>query len=107
FDWVVMATIIQRQVGGNLAEIYESIAETLRERAKMGRQIRTLTAEGRLSSVILLILPFAVAAVFTLVNREYLALLWQTVAGWVMMGVAVFLIVVGMLWLRVITRVDA
>ena len=57
FDWVVMATIIQRQVGGNLAEIYESIAATLRERAKLKRQIRILTAEVRLSAVILVCSP--------------------------------------------------
>ena len=60
FDWAVMSTVIQRQVGGNLAEIYESTASVLRERAKLHREIKTLTAEGRLSAIILIILPFVI-----------------------------------------------
>ncbi len=106
FDWVVMATIIQRQVGGNLAEVYESIAATLRERAKLQRQIGVLTAEVRLSAVILVLLPFGVAAVLGVVNRDYLGLLWQTTAGQAMMGLALALLLVGILWLRKIARVD-
>jgi tight adherence protein B len=106
FEWVVMATVIQRQVGGNLAEVYESIAATLRERAKMKRQTGVLTAEVRLSAVILVLLPFGVAAAMGLMNREYLSLLWQTTAGQAMIGVALALIIIGILWLRKIARVD-
>ena len=107
FDWVVMTTIIQRQVGGNLAEIYESTAHTLRERAKLHRQIKTLTAEGRLSAIILIILPFGIAAMVAIVNRGYLQPLYQTPVGLVMLGIAVVLMIVGILWMRSITRLDS
>ena len=72
FGWAVMSTVIQRQVGGNLAEIYESTAHTLRERAKLHREIDTLTAEGRISAIILVILPFAVGGMVGIINRGYL-----------------------------------
>ncbi len=68
FDWAVMSTVIQRQVGGNLAEVFDSTAYVLRERAKLHRTIRTLTAEGRLSAIILIILPFAIGAVMGIVR---------------------------------------
>lgn len=106
FDWVVMTTIIQRQVGGNLAEIYESTAHTLRERMKLHRQIRTLTAEGRLSAIILIILPFAIAAMVAIVNRDYLSILWTNITGVVMLCVAFVLMVIGVLWMRSISRLD-
>ena len=106
FDWVVMTTIIQRQVGGNLAEIYESTASTLRERAKMQRQIKTLTAEARLSAIILIILPFGIAGMVGLVNRDYLKPLYETSIGWTMLGLAVVLLIVGILWMRRIARLD-
>ena len=107
FDWVVMTTIIQRQVGGNLAEIYESTANTLRERAKLHRQIKTLTAEGRLSAIVLIILPFGIAAMVAIVNRGYLQPLYQTTMGLVMLGIAVVLMAVGILWMRKIVRLDS
>jgi tight adherence protein B len=106
FDWVVMTTIIQRQVGGNLAEIYESTASTLRERAKMQRQIKTLTAEARLSAIILIILPFGIAGMVGLVNRDYLKPLYETSIGWTMLGLAVVLLILGILWMRRIARLD-
>jgi len=106
FDWAVMSTVIQRQVGGNLAEIYESTASVLRERAKLHRTIKTLTAEGRLSAIILIILPFAIGAMIAIVNRSYLAPLVQTGAGLVLLGMAGVLMIAGIFWMRAIVRVD-
>jgi tight adherence protein B len=106
FDWAVMSTIIQRQVGGNLAEIYESTAYTLRERAKLRRQIRTLTAEGRLSALILIILPFAIAALIAIINWGYLAPLFSDKLGFLLLGIAAVLMVIGIFWIRIIVRVD-
>lgn len=106
FDWTVMSTIIQRQVGGNLAEIYESTASVLRERAKLHRTIKTLTAEGRLSAIILIILPFAIGAMIAIVNRTYLAPLVQTGAGLALLAIAAVLMVIGIFWMRAIVRVD-
>ncbi len=104
FDWAVMSTVIQRQVGGNLAEIYESTAYVLRERAKLHRTIKTLTAEGRLSAIILIILPFAIGAMIGIVNRGYLAPLFETRIGNVMLAMAAVLMVIGIFWMRAIIR---
>lgn len=106
FDWAVMSTIIQRQVGGNLAEIYEATAFTLRERAKLQRQIKTLTAEGRLSAIILIILPFVIGGLIAIVNRGYLEPLVTTTLGYIMIAIAAVLMVAGIFWIRVIIRVD-
>ena len=106
FGWAVMSTVIQRQVGGNLAEIYESTAHTLRERAKLHREIDTLTAEGRISAVILVILPFVVGIMVGLINGAYLKPLLSTTMGNVMLVIAFFLMVIGIIWMRAIVRVD-
>ncbi len=106
FDWAVMSTIIQRQVGGNLAEIYDSTAFTLRERAKLRRTIKTLTAEGRLSAIILIALPFLVGIMILIVNRGYLGPLFQERMGIAMLLVAAVLMIVGVIWMRKIIQLD-
>ena len=68
FRWAVLAVNIQREVGGNLAEILDNVADTLRERAMIRRQIQVLTAEGRLSAWVLAALPVAIARLH--VRRE-------------------------------------
>ena len=106
FGWAVMSTVIQRQVGGNLAEIYESTAHTLRERAKLRREIDTLTAEGRISAIILVILPFVVGVMVGIINGGYLKPLLTTGVGNLMLGLAFVLMVIGIIWMRSIVRVD-
>ena len=78
FKWAVLAVNIQREVGGNLAEILDNVADTLRERAMMRRQIKVLTAEGRLSAWVLALLPFAIALYMFAVNPTYIGLLFTT-----------------------------
>ncbi|MHB8868533.1 MAG: VWA domain-containing protein [Thermoleophilia bacterium] len=106
FDWVVLATTIQREVGGNLAEIYDNIAETLRQREALKGEIRTLTAEGRLSGIILVLLPFGVAVGSAITNPPYAALLYTTRPGLFMVGGSIIGMIVGILWLRRIIRFD-
>ncbi|GAB4253682.1 MAG: hypothetical protein Kow00129_14780 [Thermoleophilia bacterium] len=106
FDWVVMATIIQRQVGGNLAEVYEKIAHTLRERVKLSRLVKTLTAEGRLSAIILIALPFVVGALVMMLNPEYLEPLYTTTIGYVMLALALAGMLIGIIWMRRIIRIE-
>ncbi len=106
FDWVVMATIIQRQVGGNLAEVYENISATLRERGRLKQEIRTVTAEGRISALILIILPFAIGAIVAVLNPEYLSLLYTTTPGKVMLGGAAAGMLAGITWIRRIITID-
>ena len=86
FKWAVLAVNIQREVGGNLAEILDNVADTLRERATMRRQIRVLTSEGRLSAWVLALMPFAIALYMFAVNQDYIMLLFTTKVGLMMLG---------------------
>jgi tight adherence protein B len=106
FRWAVLAVNIQREVGGNLAEILDNVSDTLRERATMRRQIKVLTAEGRLSAWVLAILPFAIAIYMFAVNPDYISLLFTTQMGLFMLGVAGVLMVLGILWMRKIVDID-
>ncbi len=106
FAWVVMAIRIQRQVGGNLAEVLTNVAATLRERERLRRQVQVLSAEGRLSGWILALLPMVFGLYLLLVRPDYLRPLWTTTVGLVMLGVAAVLMVVGTLWLRRVVTVE-
>jgi tight adherence protein B len=106
FKWAVLAVNIQREVGGNLAEILDNVADTLRERATMRRQVRVLTAEGRLSAWVLAILPMAIAAYMFVVNPKYIGVLFTDRRGMIMLGSALVLLVGGILWMRKIVDID-
>lgn len=95
FGWVVMAIRIQREVGGNLAEILHTVAGTLREREYLRRQVKALSAEGRLSGYILTALPPGLGIYMFFANRDYISQLWTNVFGWIMMGVAAVLLALG------------
>ena len=88
---------IQREVGGNLAEILDNVADTLRERATMRRQIRVLTSEGRLSAWLLALMPFGIAIYMYVVNKYYIMLLFTTKIGLIMLAGAAVALVVGIL----------
>jgi tight adherence protein B len=106
FKWAVLAVNIQREVGGNLAEILDNVADTLRERAMLRRQIRVLTSEGRLSAWVLTLLPIGIGLYMGAVNPTYIALLFTTTIGWVMLITAAVLMVLGILWMRKIVNID-
>jgi len=106
FAWVVMAIRIQREVGGNLAELLTTVAATLRERERLRRQVLVLSAEGRLSAWILGGLPIVFASYLVLVRPAYLEPLVTTLLGWVMVGFGVILLIVGGLWLRKVVQVE-
>jgi tight adherence protein B len=106
FAWVVMAISIQRQVGGNLSEILRIVADTLRERAYIRRQIKTLSAEGRLSAVIIAALPPLFLLYLLFARPEYVTLLFSTTLGIAMLIVAVILQVLGVLWMRAIVNFE-
>jgi tight adherence protein B len=106
FAWVVMAIRIQREVGGNLAEVLTTVAATLRERARLRRQVRVLSAEGRLSAWILGLLPAVFFAYMVLVRPEYVRLLWTDPVGIVLIVVMLIMLAVGALWLRKAVNVE-
>jgi tight adherence protein B len=102
----VLAVNIQREVGGNLAEILDTVADTLRERAMLRRQIKVLTAEGRLSAWVLALLPFAIALYMYAVNPSYIGILFESIYGIIMIIVALVLLVLGILWMKKIVDID-
>lgn len=106
FGWVALAVQIQKEVGGNLAEILKTTADTIRERAYIKRQVRTLSAEGRLSAYILICLPFLVGGFVVVTNHDYIGTLWTTVPGLVMSAVGAVLMVAGWFWMRAVVRIE-
>jgi tight adherence protein B len=103
---VITALLIQKQVGGNLAEILDNISHTIRERVRIKGEIKTLTAQGRLSAVIIILLPVGVAAFLMFMNPEYMLTLVQEVLGLIMLGVAVVLQIVGIIVIRKIVNIE-
>jgi tight adherence protein B len=104
--WAVMAVNIQRQVGGNLAEVLDIVANTVRERAYVHRQVRVLSAEGRLSIAILTALPFGIFFYLALVNPEYVAPLFNTMIGRILLLVGGTLMGLGVFVMTRIVRID-
>jgi tight adherence protein B len=106
FKWAMLAVSVQREVGGNLAEILDTVAETVRERDAIRREVDVLTTEGRLSMWILLALPPMITVYMYLVNRSYIAVLVQTRVGLVMLVVASCLMGLGYFWMKKVVRID-
>lgn len=106
FRWVVMAIRVQRQVGGNLAEVLTTTAATLRERERLRRQVQVLSAEGRLSAYILFGLPIAFGLYMGAVRPGYLKPLFTEPIGLVLIVGTVILLAIGGLWLRKVVNVE-
>jgi tight adherence protein B len=106
FAWVVMAIRIQREVGGNLSEVLNSVAATMRERERLRRQVEVLSAEGRLSAVILGLLPLLFIVYLTIARPDYLSSLVTTPLGLIMCVVGLVLLIVGAFWLRKVVKVE-
>ena len=98
--WTVMAVRIQRSIGGNLAEVLTTIVGTIRERGFLRRQVRALSAEGRMSAWILVALPIVMGSYLFLVNRKYMRPLYTTPEGLAILVLAVLLVIVGAFWMR-------
>lgn len=106
FGWVLQAIEIHRDVGGDLADVLDTTAATIRERDQIRRQVKGLSAEGRLSAYVLMALPFGVGFVISIVNPAYLRELTHGGAlGWGLLGVAGLLMAGGALWLRKICKI--
>jgi tight adherence protein B len=103
--YFVVAVLIQRETGGNLTELLGKISVLVRERIKLLGSIRTLTAEGRVSAIILTVLPFVIAGALMLVSPDLMKLLWTDPTGINMLiGTAVWM-VFGILWMRKLIRI--
>ena len=104
--WTVIAIRIQRETGGNLAEVLGNTVDTMRERAQLRRHVRALSAEGRLSAYILVSLPIFIGGWLFLTRRSYLRPMYTTTVGIVMLVLAVLLVGGGALWMRKLVKVE-
>jgi tight adherence protein B len=103
--YFVVAVILQRETGGNLAELIESLAHLIRKNFEFQGKVRTLSAEGRLSAVVLVAIPFFVAGYLHLASPEYLGLLFSEPIGRIMVGAAVIMMVIGILVMKKMTTI--
>lgn len=106
FAWSVMAIRIQRQVGGNLAELLNTVAGTMRERAYLRRQVRTLSAEGRFSAIILCAMPPLFCLYLYLTNRNFLDPFLHDPRGWALLGLGIVLMSLGTFSMSRLVKVD-
>jgi len=106
FDLVVTAVAIHRTVGGNLAEILDNIAHTIRERIRIKGEIKTLTAQASASGNLITIMPIGLAVFLYFVTPTYFKPMTENFIGWAMIGAAIFLIFIGNLIIRKITSIE-
>ncbi len=98
--WAIVAIKIQREVGGNLAELLSTVADTMTARTRLRGEVAALTAEGRVSALVLLVLPFGVGIAMYFMNREYISSLWSSNIGYGAMAGAMVSMVIGSLWMK-------
>lgn len=103
--WVAQAVAVHREVGGNLGEVLDHAGQTIRERGRIRRQVRALSAEGRISANILMALPIFVALVLAVIAPQYIAVLVTTPFGWALVGVSAVLFIIGSVWMRRLVRI--
>jgi len=101
-----MAIRIQREVGGNLAELLSTVAETMIARERLRREVRALTAEGRISAIVLGLLPIGLGVVMYGINREYMELLFNDGFGQVLLVGSILLALVGFYWMKKTIEID-
>ena len=106
FAWVVMAINIQRQVGGNLAELLDTVAATMREREYLRRQVASLSAEGRMSAMVLSVLPPGFLLYLFVAKRDYVMPLFTDVRGLAMLIGATLWLLVGIFWMSKLVKVE-
>lgn len=102
----VTSVLIQRESGGNLAEILDNLAALIRERFKFRRQLRVYTAQGRLTGYLLAVLPVAVGLALFAITSDYMIVLVEEPMGRLMLLVAVIMQIFGFLWIRKIVNVE-
>jgi tight adherence protein B len=105
FRWAVLAIQIQAEVGGNLAELLNQVAETMRARTRLQGEVKALTAEGRASAGMLVVLPPALGLLMFGVNPKYMDPLFSTGAGQAIIGISTVMMVIGFLWMKKVVTI--
>jgi len=105
-DMLVTAINVQREVGGNLAEVLDSISHTIRERVRIKGEMQSLTAQSRISGYMVSFIPVALGGFMYLINREFISLLFTHICGYMMLGTAVLGIVLGFVVINKMMQID-
>lgn len=105
-ELVVTAILIQRQVGGNLAEILDNISETIRHRVRIKGEVRTITAQGRMSGIIIGVIPPIMGLMLSAVNPQYISLLFTRKIGLMMVGISVAMELLGLYFINKIVKIE-
>lgn len=106
FRWAVLAMQIQAEVGGNLAELLDQVAATMRERSRMKGEVKALTAEGRASAMLLVVMVPALGLVMFALNPSYMKPLFTTGTGHIMLGISTVMIGGGYFWMNSMVKID-
>jgi tight adherence protein B len=105
-ELVITAVLIQRQVGGNLAEVLDSISSTIRDRIRIKGEIRTITAQGRISGIMIAILPPGLGIVLFIINPEHMRLLFTDRIGLIMIGISIVMELMGIYTIKKIVQIE-
>ncbi|MGV8984641.1 type II secretion system F family protein [Clostridium sp.] len=103
---IVNAILIQKDIGGNLSEILDNISETIRERQKIQNELKTLTAQGRLSGIIVMLIPIFLGITIYVLNKEYMMLMFTTPIGIGMIIAAVVNQILGLIMIKKIIKIE-
>jgi tight adherence protein B len=106
FEWSVLAIRIQREVGGNLAELLQTVAETMVERGRMAGEVKALTAEGRISGVIMGLLPLGLGLFMFTAAPDYIHALFASAMGWAMVVGSAVMGLAGFAWIQKIIKIE-
>ncbi len=104
--YFTIAILVQKETGGNIAEILDNISSLIRERVKFKRHVATLTAEGKVSGVILVLLPIAMFFIIYFLNYNYISMLWIEKEGQILLAGAITLMILGVIMIRRIIRIE-
>jgi tight adherence protein B len=106
FGWAVMAIRIQREVGGNLSELLMTVADTMTQRERLKRDVKSLTAEGRISAYVLAALPVLLGFAMYALNPDYMSALFDETIGKLALGMGVVMMIAGFMWMQAIVKID-
>lgn len=105
-DMLITAINVQREVGGNLAEVLDSISHTIRERVRIKGEMKSLTAQSRVSGYMVSLVPVVLAVFIYLINKDFMSLLFTNTCGWIMIGAAVLGIALGFMIISKMMQID-
>ncbi len=99
-EMIVTAINVNHEVGGNLAEVLDQISQTIRDRVRLAGEVRSITAQQRLTAIVLILLPIGMTLVVYMMNPDYMSLLWQSSCGLMMVAVGVASMLIGIVVIR-------